>query len=378
MEVGTADSDKPTEINRTVEWLTTTMQHLATKIAKLEARNDRTTSKKTIRCYPGPAAPRLSTTRHPRDFNEQCQHHDRQHPSADRRLHDARRQHSTAHRINFNFSFWAGPQPRRQLLCYACGRPGQLAADCPTRIGSLQGNAPAVLALNGRTGNHLCPTINLVISGILVTTLVDTGATCSLLRRDVFNLVVNRTHHSNVRHKSLPLRILGGIFLQVGGQTQIKVAGVKTPLNVVICRNIPQEMILGNDTLQSGNGVIDLQSNILSWNHNTWPLKQTSPGYASVGPIFPETGSTAIDELVQNNADVFAANGEKNGCCNTGQFRIKTSNPPICQKAYRMPLTKHATVDKLISEMLADDIIHPSNLAYASPILFVPKKHGEK
>ena len=75
---------------------------------------------------------------------------------------------------------------------------------------------------------------------------------------------------------------------------------------------------------------------------------------------------------------VFAAKGEKNGCCNTGQLRIKTSSPPICQKPYSMPLTKCATVDKLISEMLADDIIHPSNLAYASPILFVPKKHGEK
>ena len=87
----------------------------------------------------------------------------------------------------------------------------------------------------------------------------------------------------------------------------------------------------------SGNGIIDFQSNILSWNHNTWPLrKHTSPGYASVEPIFPETGSGAIDELVQNNADVFAAKGEKNGCCNTGQLRIKTSSPPICQKAYRM------------------------------------------
>ena len=124
--------------------------------------------------------------------------------------------------------FPAGPQPRRQLLCYACGR----------RVGSLQGDAPAFLALNGRSGNHLRPTINLVICGIFVTALVDTEATCSLLRRDVFNLVINRTHHSNVLHKSLPHRGLGGMSLQVGGQTQIKVAGVKTPLNVVICRNI--------------------------------------------------------------------------------------------------------------------------------------------
>ena len=77
------------------------------------------------------------------------------------------------------------------------------------------------------------------------------------------------------------------------------------------------------------------------------------------------------------NADVFAAKGEKNGCCSTGQLRIKTSGPPICQKAYRMPLTKRATVDKLISEMLSDNVIRPSNSPYASPILLVPKKDGE-
>ena len=121
----------------------------------------------------------------------------------------------------------------------------------------------------------------MVISGIKVTALVDTGATCSLLCLDVFNLVVNKTHRSNVLHKSLPLRGLGGLSLQVDGQTQIKVAGVRTPLDVVICRNIPHEIILGNDALRSGNGVIDLKSNILSWNHNSWPLrKHKSTGYA--------------------------------------------------------------------------------------------------
>ena len=93
------------------------------------------------------------------------------------------------------------------------------------------------------------------------------------------------------------------------------------------------------------------------------------------GPIFPEIGSAAIDELVQNKSDVFAAKGEKDDCCNTGQLLIKTSGPPICQKAYRMPLIKRATVDILISEMFADDIIRPSNSAYASPILLVPKNN---
>ena len=50
---------------------------------------------------------------------------------------------------------------------------------------------------------------------------------------------------------------------------------------------------------------------------------------------------------------------------------------PICQKAYRMPLTKRATFDKLIAEMLTDDVIRPSNSSFARPILLVPKNDGE-
>ena len=222
------------------------------------------------------------------------------------------------------------------------------------------------------------PTINLIISGILVTALVDTRATCSLLRRDAFTLVVYRTHRSNVLHKTVPLKGLGGVSLQVDGRKQIQVANVKVPQDVVICRNIPHEMILGNDSLRVGNGVIDLNANVLSWFRKQWPLRsKPSPGCDSVGPIFPETGSCAIDALVHDNADVFAAKGEKNGCYNTDKLHIKTTGPPICQKAYRMPLTKRAKVDKLFAEILQDDIIRPSNSVYASPISLVPKKDGE-
>ncbi|MEG7522989.1 MAG: hypothetical protein M3H12_07825, partial [Chromatiales bacterium] len=54
-------------------------------------------------------------------------------------------------------------------------------------------------------------------------------------------------------------------------------------------------------------------------------------------------------------------------------YRSKKQVPPICKKkAYRMPLTKRATVDKLIADMLADDIA-----SYANPILLVPKKDCE-
>ena len=71
-------------------------------------------------------------------------------------------------------------------------------------------------------------------------------------------------------------------------------------------------MILGNDSLRVGNGVIDLKANVLSWNRKQRPLRQhSSPGCDSVGPISPENGSCAIDALVYDKANVFAAKGER-------------------------------------------------------------------
>ena len=90
--------------------------------------------------------------------------------------------------------------------------------------------------------------------------------------------------------------------------------------------------------------------------------------------ISPETGNAGINALIQENADVFSAKGERNGACKASPLRIKTTGPPICQKAYRMPLNKRQIVEDMIDDMLCEGVIRPSNSPYSSPILLVDKK----
>ena len=56
-------------------------------------------------------------------------------------------------------------------------------------------------------------------------------------------------------------------------------------------------------------------------------------------------------------------------------YASKHTAHPYARK--RMLLTKRAIVDQMLREMLHDEIIRPSNAAYSSPILFVPKKDGD-
>ena len=217
-----------------------------------------------------------------------------------------------------------------------------------------------------------------MVHGVCLTSLIDTGASVSLLRRDVLNLIINRTHRTfHVQHCG-PLLGLGGVSLEVVGKTQISVAGIKQPLEVVVCDKLPHDMIIGDTSLRQGHSVIDLMRNELTWFSQKWPLRRhNQSGYSTIGPIVPETGNERINDVVRRNGDVFSAKGEKTGTCQTNSLRIPTVGPPICQRAYRMPLSKRQLVEDMITDMLHDDIIRPSSSAYASPILLIPKKDNE-
>ena len=58
------------------------------------------------------------------------------------------------------------------------------------------------------------PPVNLIIPGIRVTALVDTGASCTFLGRDIFELTESRTHRACLLEHSGPLQCLGGVSLK--------------------------------------------------------------------------------------------------------------------------------------------------------------------
>ena len=106
--------------------------------------------------------------------------------------------------------------------------------------------------------------------------------------------------------------------LKVCGKTQISVAGIRSPLEVVVCDTLPHDMILGVISLRNGRSIIDLAKHELTWYSKKWPLRQhTKRGYARIGPIAPETGNKKNNHLICQNADCFSARGERNIACNT-------------------------------------------------------------
>lgn len=59
------------------------------------------------------------------------------------------------------------------------------------------------------------------------------------------------------------------------------------------------------------------------------------------------------------------------------QHCLYTTHPvPIKQWAYRLTPEKQAVLKEQLKEMLEKGIVEPLHSAWASPIVFVPKKHG--
>ena len=57
-------------------------------------------------------------------------------------------------------------------------------------------------------------------------------------------------------------------------------------------------------------------------------------------------------------------------------MKIEMIGPPLCQQAYRAPLTKRQLISDCIDDMLSQGIIRHSVSSRASPVTILPKADG--
>ena len=212
------------------------------------------------------------------------------------------------------------------------------------------------------------------MKGVIVTALLDTGASRTILRRDIYDVIQRATHSPTLLKPSPNLKTLCGNHMITLGETELPVAHAK-PINVIVVENMDQELVLGNDNVQLGNSVINFRDRELVWYGERWPLLfSDAAGIAGLSETTIATGYEDIDKIIETYDDVFSGKFEGNGQCNLKPAFIETKGPPICQKPYRLPLHRRQIVEEQIDKMLKEGTIRPSNSPWASPVTLVPKK----
>lgn len=80
-------------------------------------------------------------------------------------------------------------------------------------------------------------------------------------------------------------------------------------------------------------------------------------------------------KIFEDYQDIFHLEGETLTANNSYTQDLKVSdNTPVYIKHYRLPHTQYDEINDQVQKLLDDDVIEPSNSAYNSPLLVVPKK----
>ena len=73
----------------------------------------------------------------------------------------------------------------------------------------------------------------------------------------------------------------------------------------------------------------------------------------------------------------FITPGGRTGRTNWAEHGVDMQgNPPLKQRAHRLPWAKQDIADREVEKMLEDDVIEPSTSPWSSPIVLVTKKDG--
>ena len=208
-----------------------------------------------------------------------------------------------------------------------------------------------------------------------ITSLLDSGASRSLLRRQEFDVICKQMGRHPILSKTVDLCAVTGHQLKVLGMTELYEEQLGS-IPIIVVEGIQYPCILGRDVLKQHEAIINYQTGTLTCNNASFTL---TPGpnlsqIQSFGPRPPTMNRDKIKQCVMEHEHLFAAKGEPLGCHPDIAVRIITEGPPIRRRPYRIPLKKRAALDEIIEDYLKQGVIVPSSSPWASPIVLVKKK----
>ena len=319
-----------------------------------------------------------------------------------------------------------------KVKCYTCNKLGHYSKTCRNNKQNNSGNKFGQqrdnqrykiktnphkimsISSNGSVESLLC--VNGKINGISMKLYLDSGATASIMSYDTA-----KQNNYKILPSNIKVKVADNMIIDVMGVTEpvtIDVQGHSCTLELYIMEHDDHEVLLGlNWFMATGAGIfpgegilrfkgesVYLENQVKVYDNEPDELVMMSEIANAVDEedIEGETDWTMIDqdqvlktmvpieklekdqikkfhELRAFVKERFAFDYKDLGTCKLLKHKIRTSNDDVIfLYPYRKSMKEREEIQAEILKMLEAGIIRPSNSAWSSPVLIIPKKDGSK
>lgn len=240
------------------------------------------------------------------------------------------------------------------------------------------------------------PYLECTIEDERVQALVDTGATISVINKELADQLLKRNQEIPV----LPINsvqisnAIGKKICKVSKQLfcSCQIGDQQVFINFIQVENLNERVIIGADVLNQHNAYINFNNRTIQWLIKGEPritpflenIEETKEDQIADIEIMENTMTDinmnqqereVFKQLLNDFQDIFSDNP---GLIEKYECRIKvTPGEPVSQRPYPIPISKLSKMDKEIQRMLNLGIIEKSDSPWSSPIIGVEKKNGD-
>ena len=281
---------------------------------------------------------------------------------------------------------------RAPFACYGCGQEGVIRSNCRRcnpKETELFTATPELRTMAPNETLSRRPVLDFTISDCPGRAFVDTGARCSILGRDIYELL--KAKQQKFDRSPMALIMADGSRSRqevLSATLEVTVAGRIITMQFNALPDAENETLFGIDFIQAAGMIINFVS--MKWQFMDDGVErellteqsETQTKCASVDCLREDEGKslTSAEKAQLNKVLNEAANIFKLGGAPTeyAEHSINTGDhPPIAVPPYRLTPAKKIIVQKELDKMLQEGVIEECESAWTSPVVLVPKKNGE-
>lgn len=258
------------------------------------------------------------------------------------------------------------------ITCSFCAKIGHESNDCFLRK-SIDKRKNVNFCNSGKQITHSV----VIVDGIQMTGIVDTGADISLMAQKHVDKFRNKIKHSYTTITGL---LPGNYVSNQSFVSCVDMSGVRTDLTFIIVPDsfLEYDLLVGCNLYDDPDiATITDHTGTKIVRNKVARVLNTLPASLDFDIDVPNIYKPKLLEVLSRYNNIIATSGNAVSCVNNTTMHIRLKDEFVVNRnPYRLSINERQIVHDIVKDLLANNIIQESESPFASPIILVKKKEG--